>query len=178
MRALVVVAVLTLSSSARAEKSEKVATALSGIGAGVSSGLVLSSFLINAQEGEPNMSVLYVGLGTSIITPSLGQLYSEQWLTLGMGIRGAAAALALYGLTQNQDQPCIVDPTENCPTLTGAGFSLIALAAIAYVGGVAVDVRDADDSARRHNQKKWVNAALAPTMMPNGGGGLSLIGRF
>lgn len=177
MRALVVLVVLAVASPARAEKSENTALALSGIGAGVSSGLVLASFLVQADEGEPYQPMLYAGIGSSILTPSLGQLYSGQWLTVGMGIRGAAALLALYGLSRNQTQPCDFNPLKDCTTLTGSGFTLVALAAIAAVGGVAFDVRDADDAARRHNQRKWVTAALAPTALPSGGG-LGLVGTF
>jgi hypothetical protein len=164
-------------SPAHADKSERTATILSATGAGVSSGLVLASFLVKPEDGEVYMPTLYVGLGTSIVTPSLGQLYSEQWVTIGMGIRAAAAGLALYGLTRDQDQPCIVDPQDNCPTLTGTGFTLIAIAAIAYIGGVAYDVRDSDDAARRYNKRRKTSTAFAPTAMP-GGGGFAVVGSF
>jgi hypothetical protein len=177
MRLLLVLPFLLAASPARADKSERTATILSATGAGVSSGLVVASFLIKPEDGEVYMPTFYAGLGTSIFTPSLGQLYSEQWLTIGMGIRAAAAGLALYGLTQDQDQPCLVNPQENCPTLTGTGFTLIAIAAIAYVGGVAYDVRDSDDSARRYNKRRKTSTAFAPTAMP-GGGGFALVGAF
>lgn len=178
MRSVVVLTVvLAATSPARAEKSEKIAIALSAGGTGVSSGLVVASLLVNPQKGEAYEPLLYAGLGSSLVTPSLGQLYSEQWLTIGMGIRGAAAALALYGISQDQTQPCDANPLQNCTTLTGTGFSLIALAAIAYVGGVAFDVRDSDDAARRYNKKRSVNAALAPIAVPNGGG-FGLAGSF
>ena len=178
MRMLVATCLLVATASpARADKSERTAMLLSASGAGLSSGLVIASFLIEPQEGEVYLPTFYAGLGTSIITPSLGQLYSEQWLTIGMGIRAVAAGLALYGLSQDQDQPCIVNPQDNCPTLTGAGFSLIAIAAIAYIGGVAYDVRDSDDSARRYNKRRSTSAAFAPTALP-GGGGFALVGAF
>ncbi len=178
MRMLVALSLLLAASPrARADKSERTAMILSASGAGLSSGLVIASFLIEPQDGEVYLPTFYAGLGTSIITPSLGQIYSEQWLTIGMGIRAAAAAIALYGLSRDQDQPCLVNPQDNCPTLTGTGFSLIALAAIAYIGGVAYDVRDSDDSARRYNKRRGTTAAFAPTAMP-GGGGFALVGAF
>ncbi len=179
MRTVVLASVLLVAASpARAEKSERVSVGLAAAGTGVSSALVLSAFLINAEDAEVNMPLLLSGLGTSVVTPSLGHLYSEQWLTIGMAIRGAAGALVLYGVSQKQDQPCIVRPNENCPEINSTGLTLISLAAIAYIGGVAFDVRDSRDAARRYNKRHTTTTAtLGPTVMPHGGG-LAILGRF
>ncbi len=178
MRALIILVLLTGASPARAEKSERTSTTLAGIGTGASSVLIVSALLINSSDAQINEPLLYAGLGTFIITPSLGHLYSEQWLTIGMGIRAAAGALAVYGISRKQDQPCIVTPNENCPEVTAGGLTLISLAAIAYVGGIAFDVRDADDAARRYNRRHGgATATLTPTPMRHGAG-LSLVGSF
>ena len=178
MRTAVLVSVLVAAAPAHAEKSEKVSVGLAAAGTGVSSALVLSAFLVDAQNAEVNMPLLLAGLGSSVVTPSLGHLYSEQWLTIGMAIRGAAGALVLYGVSSKQDQPCITRPTENCPEITSTGLTLISIAAIAYIGGVAFDVRDSRDAARRYNRRHTnTTATLGPTLMPHGGG-LAILGRF
>jgi len=175
MRALVIVAGLALvASPAHAEKKKKTAIALTAAGTGFSGGLVLASFLVHPQAGEANKPLLYTGLGTSVVTPSLGHFYAGRYLTIGMGIRAAALGLAAYGISQNQDQPCDIDPTENCPTLTGRGFTVLALATIAYIGGVAYDVRTTPDSVEHYNR---YHVQLMPLATHNSGG-LAIGGRF
>jgi len=178
IRPLVVVAVFGLASPAHAEKSETVSFGLAAGGTAVSSTLAVTAILVHGEEDEYNKPLLIAGLASAVITPSLGHLYSEQWLTVGMGIRGAAGALALWGLSMTDDAPCISDPNQNCPTTTGGGLTLVSLAAIAFIGGVAYDVRDSREAATRHNKKKHGGGmALAPTTMPHGAG-LSLVGGF
>lgn len=180
MRAVAIVTMLLLgavAAPARADKSETTSVALAATGTGVSSAMVLAAFLIHPESGDVNQPLLIGGIVSSVITPSLGHLYSNQWLTIGMGIRGIAGALALYGLSSKQDQPCATRPNENCPEVTGTGLTLISLAAIAYIGGVAYDVRDARPAARRYNLRHAGGAALAPTAFPHGGG-LTVVGRF
>ena len=175
MRALLIAAgLLLVASPAHAEKKKKTAIALAATGTGVSGALVLTSFLVHPQEGEAYKPLLYTGLGTSIVTPSFGHFYAGQYLTIGMGIRAAAVGMALYGVSQNQDQPCDIDPTQNCPTLTGRGFTVLALATIAYIGGVAYDIRTTPDSIEHYNR---YHVQITPTAT-RGGGGLALGGRF
>ncbi len=178
MRTAVVVSSLLLAASpARAEKSEKTSVALAATGTGVSSALILAAFLVDAQDADVHMPTLYAGIGTSVITPSLGHLYSEQWLTIGMGIRAAAGALALYGLSQKEDHACLTRPADNCPETTGTGLTIVSLAAIAYIGGIAYDVRDAGAAARRYNKRQGTTATITPTAVRHGAG-LSLVGSF
>ena len=57
-------------------------------------------------------------------------------------------------------------PNETCPTLTGTGFTVLSLAAIAYVGGVAYDVIDtpkAIASRQAINQHNRTHVMLMPT---------------
>ena len=77
MRALLIAAgLLFVASPAHAEKKKKTALALTGVGTGVSGGLILASFLVHPQNLEVNKPLLYTGLGTSIVTPSLGHFYA------------------------------------------------------------------------------------------------------
>jgi hypothetical protein len=174
----VAVASLLAASPAHAEKNEKVAFGLAVGGTAVSSALTLSAFVVGGDEATTNTPLLVAGVGSFVITPSLGHLYSEQWLTIGMGIRGVAGAMALYGASKKQDQACATRPNDNCPEITSGGLVLISLAAIVYIGGISYDVRDAKDAAKRYNKRHGGGGmALAPTSM-NHGGGLSLVGTF
>lgn len=174
MRAALVLILLLAATPAAAEKSRKKALVLAGVGTGVSSALVLSSFLIKADEGTVFAPTFYAGLGSSVITPSLGQWYAGTWLTIGMAVRLAAAGMAAYAIAQRRDDPCFVDPTQNCPTLTGAGFTMLSLAAIAYIGGVAYDVIDTPKAVERHNR---THAMITPTATDRFVG-IALVGRW
>jgi hypothetical protein len=156
-------------------KSERTAMWLSGGATGASSALILASFLVHPQQGGVYEPTLYIGVGTSIITPSLGQIYAGQYVTVGMGIRGASALIALYGASRKQDQACVSDSTANCPSITGGGLTIISLAAIAYIGGIAYDVRDASHAVKRYNAKRTriLGASLVPTR-----NGAALAGHF
>lgn len=174
MRSALVVAVLLAAAPAHAEKSEKVASALAGTGTGIASALVLSSFLVHPQDEQVYLPTFYAGIGLSVFAPSLGHFYAGRYLTIGMAIRAGAAGIAAIGLGQKQDGACDANPRDNCPTITGGGLTLISLAAIAYIGGVAYDVRDAPNAVEHYNK---YHAQLLPTAMPHGGG-LALIGSF
>lgn len=154
---------------AHAEKHRGTAEALSGVGVGVSSVLVLSSFLINDPYHPVDEPVLYAGLVSSVITPSLGEWYAGEWLTPGMAVRVAAVGLATFAVAHEQhDIPC--DPTSGsppgstCKAFTGDGVALLGIAAIAYIGGAAWDVENAGDAVDRANQRTG-GFALVPTAL-------------
>jgi hypothetical protein len=153
---------------------KKVATALSSVGVGVSGAIVLSSFLVG-DTGTVDTPVFAVGLASGVVTPSLGELYAHQWLTLGEGIRLGGAALALYAVTRTHDVGCDGSQpgTATCTELDGSGVALLGIAAIAFIGGAAYDVVDAPDAVDRHD----LQVGLAPLRVP-GGGGLAIAGRF
>jgi hypothetical protein len=154
-------------------KSERTAKWLSGGGIIFSSALIVSSFLVDPEKGTVYEPTLYIGVGTSIITPSLGQIYAGQYLTIGMGVRGIAAAIALFGASRQQDQACVSESTKNCPGITGTGLTIISLAAIIYIGGIAYDVRDSPLAVARYNKKLLRGASLTPTR-----NGVALVGYF
>ena len=175
-RALVLV-VLTVSlatTTAHAEKSKRTATILAASGTAVASVLVVSSVLVHPQSEEVYKPTLYTGLGLALVTPSLGHFYAGRYLTIGMGIRAAAAVLAGIGFSQKKDAACHDDPRSNCPIVTGGGLVLISLAAIAGIGGIAYDVQDAPDAVESYNRR---HAMLTPVANPHGAG-LALIGEF
>jgi hypothetical protein len=172
VRALLVL--MLVSSTAMADttpepglKSEKTALILSAGGTALSSTLLVGALMVIpfSKDAEANKPLLYAGLGSSIVTPSLGQIYAGQYLTIGMGIRVISIGIAAYGLTLKQDQPCDSDPLANCPTVTGTGLTIVSLAAIAYIGGMAWDVRYVDDAVARANRKRSKRGAMvAPTL--------------
>ena len=175
MRALALVLVLG-SATAHAEKSRTLASALSGIGVGVSSAVVVSSFFIGNGHDDINTPLFLAGLGTSIVTPSLGQIYAGEYLTLGMAVRGGAGVLAgLAFLTQRETVACDDGIHKDCHNFKSGGLALLGLAAIGYIGGMAYDVQDAPDAADRANHT--ITLALVPTALPHGGG-LALAGTF
>jgi hypothetical protein len=175
-RLAVVTLLVVMTVSAHAEgRKRSTAQALSGVGVGVSSGLFLSAFLVLQDNHEVNRPLLYSGLFSAAITPSLGELYAGEWLTIGMGVRTAAAALAAYGVTQTDEVRCIAPGVQTCQELNGKAIVFLGLAAIAFVGGAAYDVMDADEAVDRYNAKHSV--VVAPSVFPSGGG-VELIGTF
>lgn len=151
--------VVALTGSAHAEKRREVATYLSAGGAIASSVLVTTSFFTGPAHGELNEPLFYTGVGTSVVTPSIGEWYVGQWLTWGMAIRAAAAAFAITAIaTQQESVACDVPttPGEKCSELSGPGIALAGAAAIAYIGGVAYDVITANDIVDNYNSAHFM----------------------
>jgi hypothetical protein len=170
LTALVLVASLA---TAHAEKSVRTAQVLSGVGTGVSSGLFLAAFLTGDKEGSVNHPVLYTAIGTSVITPSLG---AGQYVTVGSVIRVLAGGLAIYAVTaQTETVRCATIEFSECKELTGTATVLLGIAALAFVGGAAYDVMDADDAVKRYNAR--TRMALVPAVTPESAG-LVVTGQF
>jgi hypothetical protein len=181
---VVVVALATSTAHADRAKSRTVATTLSGIGTGVASLIVLGGFMF-APEGEDfNKPLLYTGLATAAIAPSLGEWYSGEWITYGMAARVFAAGIATVALTTQMKTVTCADAAtsaQTCTELQGAGYALLGVAAIAAVGGMAYDVTDAGDAADRWNGRHGFTATIVPTAVvtPNGTApGVALAGHF
>jgi hypothetical protein len=180
---LVLVALCAFASPARADKDPQTARILSGAAAGVSGGVVLAGFLV-VDRASFNPPVLYTGIGMLMLTPSLGEWYAGQYLTIGMGVRAAAAALAIYTLqTQTIEVTCITAMTSNepkCKVLdAGVAYPLLSVATIAFIGGVWYDVLDAKDAAVRYNQRKAVRVMPTALQGPQGlAPGLAFGGTF
>lgn len=157
VRRLVLVLVLVIAArSARASepKSKTTALVLSGVGTGVASLLVLGGFMFAPDGKDFNVPLLYTGLGAATIAPSFGEWYAGVPLTYGMAARVFGAGLATLALTtQMKTETCddATKPNQTCTSLQGAGYALMGLAAIAFVGGMAYDVDDAPDAVDRWN---------------------------
>lgn len=172
MRRLVVLvglSVLLLTATAHADKKDPFkAKVMSGVAAAVSGGVVLTGFMLQ-KDGDPfNAPVLYTGLGLLAITPSLGEFYSGQYLTIGMGVRAAAAGFAVYVVNEyTRLAKCPLDPPSEppkCNIFTEAAYPLLGVAAIGFIGGVWYDVLDASDAADRYNRKHGFT--VVPAAMP------------
>jgi hypothetical protein len=168
MRRVTIAAVLALAAPAHADKKRETAVALSATGTAVSSGLVLGAFFVGRDTADVNGPLLYAGLGTSVITPSLGELYAGQYLTWGMGIRGGAVALAALAFALPQETvtcQLATMPGQTCDQLSGTAVAVLGLAAIAYIGGAAYDVIDAGDAAGRYNSRHGLTIGVAPGIL-------------
>ncbi|HTR51881.1 MAG TPA: hypothetical protein VMJ10_14295 [Kofleriaceae bacterium] len=171
MRWLVIAVILAGTAPAHADKSRATAVELSATGAAMSTAFVFGAFFTGRDNSEVNEPLLYTGLGTSVITPSLGEIYAGQYLSWGMGIRAGAGALAGIALSLHKETvTCELATSSNqtCTQLSGTAVAVLGLAAIAYVGGVALDVMDAGPAADRYNavHGKTYAYALVPTVLP------------
>src|SRR5262245_43076482 len=115
-RAAVLLIVLAAAPSAHGEKKKTTAKLLSGVSASVSGGIVLAGFLTADNGQRFNTPVLYTGLATSVITPSFGQWYVGEYVTIGIGVRAFAALLATWTLqTQHHTASCDNAPSADAP---------------------------------------------------------------
>ncbi len=181
-RLLVPLCVVLACATAHAQKNRKTAQILSSAGASVSGAVVVAGFVTAADGKRFNEPVLYTGLGMLFVTPSLGQFYADQYLTIGMGVRALAAGFAVYTLrTQTELATCdtaLSSDAPKCEIFKEAAYPLLGIAAIAFIGGVWYDALDAPDAVDRFNARH--NIGIAP-MVPATSGlapGLSLTGSF
>lgn len=173
MRCLPLVVLLALLGTAEAgPKNRDTARILSGTAAAGAGVVTLAGFLTTPQ-GEPfNRPVLYTGIGMLMVAPSAGEFYAGQYLTLGMGIRAGATALALYTLSSQTRAVVCDEPGATrdmtCQQFTENAYPLLGVSAIAFIGGVWYDVLDAADSADRYNQKHGFTVAPTTLAGPQG----------
>lgn len=149
-------------------KNRQTARIMAGTASAVSGAVVLAGF-VAAKDGDPFVDpLLYTGVGLLAVTPSLGQFYAGQYLTIGMGVRAAGAGIALYTLeSYTQLAKCPLAPPSDppeCEILTEGAYPLLGLAAITFIGGVWYDVLDASDAVDRYNQKHGYT--FAPIIVP------------
>ncbi len=174
----------TLGLTAPAEagpRKKSTAQLLAGAGVGASSALFLSAFLMSPENADVNMPLLYAGLSTGVLTPSLGHFYVGDYLTVGMGIRAAAAALATYAVLEyriNVRCPGVMFDVS-CTSLEHEAIGLLGIAAIAFVGGAAYDLKALPDAVHRYNADHGF--ATTPIIIPASGGpvpGVGVVGYF
>lgn len=175
--------IAALSGTAAAEKSLRTARLLSGVGTGASSALFVTAFFVGEKNGDVNMPLLYAGLGSGVITPSLGELYVGKYVTVGMGLRVAAGLIATYGvLHYDQEVRCTnTVEFETCRNLGQNAYLLVGLAGIIFVGGAAWDIQALPDHVEEYNTRS-ASFALSPTLLPTSNGdpafGLAAMGTF
>jgi hypothetical protein len=179
MNKLIVALVLVASLATAHAKPKKHATAyaISGIATGASVVLLTSSFFFTTDTGELNYPLIAVGLGTSVITPSLGNLYAEHWLNIGMGVRLAAGGMAAYvAATMRQDHQCPTLMSQTCTELTDNGMIALGIIAIVYVGGAAYDFKVLGEQVDEYNAKHPFQWAPVITPSPSGAGAVLGVG--
>jgi hypothetical protein len=183
MRRLLVMCLLLGSySTAHAEKNPRTATILSVSSASVSGAVVLAGFMTAPAGQRVNAPVMYTGVGLLFVTPSLGQFYAGQYLTWGMGVRLAAAGLAVYTLeTQTSLAVCDNAMSSNdppCEVFSEGAYPLLGIAAIGFIGGVFYDALDADDAVHRYNKKHGYTITPGVPTTSGAAPGLTLSGWF
>ncbi|HEY5949741.1 MAG TPA: hypothetical protein VIV40_29805 [Kofleriaceae bacterium] len=181
-RALIGVFLVLACATAHAEKKRKTAQILSSVGASVSGAVVVAGFVTAPEAKRINEPVMYTGLGMLFVTPSLGEVYAEQYVTWGMGIRALAAGLAVFTLqTQTKLATCdtahsSMDPP--CEVFTEGAYPLLGVAAIGFIGGVWYDALDADDAVDRYNTKHGFTVSPGVPTASGAAPGLTLSGVF
>ncbi len=170
-----------LTNTAAAEKSLRTARILSGVGTGASSIVFVTAFFVGEKNGDVNMPLLYAGLGSGVVTPSLGEYYVGKYLTVGMGLRVAAGLIAAYGVTRyDQEVRCDTVEFQTCRSLGQNAYLLVGLAGIIFVGGAAWDIQALPDHVQEYNTRPSV--ALTPMLLPTSSGdsafGLGASGTF
>jgi hypothetical protein len=184
VRSLVILLVLLVTTPARADgpKSEQTAQLAAGLGTGVSGGLILAGFLAGDSSYPYNKPLMYTGLASALITPSLGQIYAGEYITIGMAARVLGVGIGTYGLTHYTEvTPCDGSHpmTDTCRHIDSGAIPFLGLAAIAFVGGMAYDVADAGSAVQRWNEHHGF--MVAPTVVPATDGpapGLSFVGQW
>jgi len=146
------------------DKSPETAKYLSGGGAAVSGVILLAAFMAAPATDPYNTPLLYTGLATAVVTPSLGEYYAGEWFTPGLAIRIASAGLAVYAVrNEEMTVTCLDMPAAGtkCKELKGAGMALLGVAAIGFIGGMWYDALDAGDAVNRWRARHGIY--VAPT---------------
>jgi len=157
-------------------RSLRTAYALSGIGTGTSTLLITGAFLLPPRAGDIYLPMLWAGVGSAVVTPSLGNFYAGSWLNVGMGIRVAAGGLATYvAATQTQTHQCNDSSVpKDCTELTNTGITLMGISALVFIAGAAYDFKTLEDDVRAYNAKHAFT--WAPTLTPSPSGPGALLG--
>jgi hypothetical protein len=174
MRASIVVVLLLAGSVARADDeavNPETAQRLSVIGSAVplaAIGLGAGLELVHGGTAVNDLStgLLVGGLLVGVITPSLGHFYAHHWLDGAIAMRGAGVLIGFVGLVSgfNNDVGDCATPGPCHHSATTYGL-LIGGAAL-YLGGMALDLVGAPETARAWNARHQLQ--LSPTAMRSG----------
>jgi hypothetical protein len=123
----------------------------------------------DSYNDSTGVTIFDIGLFSTLITPSLGQFYAGNYLSTGLVIRGAGAAVAAVGAVQAIG---CVDSSTSC----NDGKVALAIGAGVVAVGAIWDIVDAPRAANRWNLK---HVQLAPVSVGTGSSvGLGVSGQF
>jgi len=163
-------------------KSRTTAQLLSGVGASVSGAVVIAGFVSAPDSKRINEPVMYTGIGLLFVTPSLGEMYAGEYVTVGMGVRALATGLALYTLqTQTTLATCdtaLSSMEPPCEIFKESAYPMLGIAALGFIGGVWYDALDADDAVDRYNRRHGFAVTPAVQTASGPAPGLTLGGFF
>lgn len=146
------------SSPSDGARSEHTALALSLGGTAASIAVTAVGF------STDNHALGVVGLGSTLLTPSLGEWYAGKPLTIGMGIRAASTVAFLAGVAGT----CTDVPCENHFDSAASYLMVGGLAGMA--GGALYDIVTAKAAAREYNAKHGYTLTVAPTAVRTANG--------
>jgi hypothetical protein len=152
-----------------------------------------AGFAVGASLGWDRGHNLILGsLASTLLTPSLGEWYAGQGITVGLGLRVGGVLVAGLGVVMvggglvfgNNCEPGECGTTSDTNShssgaLLGAGLLFAFGGTVTYLAGIVYDIVDAPSAADRYNNKH--NLYLAPTVLPTASGNvpaMSLSGRF
>ena len=136
-------------------------------------------FALGAHDyHKQNEGLELAGTLSALVTPSLGQWYAGQYVTIGMAARAAGGVAFVAGLSE--ESTCI--GYEGRCTLGRDNAEFLWLAgAFVFAGGVIYDVAAARSAAADYNTRHRAPVALAPTILSSPSGpvmGVGLGGSF
>ena len=163
-----VVAVLMCARVAAAEevapetKGRGTAFALSAGGTAISIGLVVAG--VSNREGF----LTGVGLVSSLVTPTTGEIYAGKVFTAGMGIRLASVGVGFIAASALATCTYPLVAAGGCRNAEG-GAALLVLAGLGYAGGIVYDIAAAGSAVDDYNQR--LRLRVAPTVIPTAASG-------
>jgi hypothetical protein len=129
-------------------RSPDVALALSAGGAATSIGV----FALGWHEGHTSsfdgwLKASLIGLGTTLVTPSLGEWYAGTFMTAGLGLRLAGIGVSAVGLASATI--CFGD----CHGENTGPIVILGLGGLVYATGIVWDIATARSTARKANAR-------------------------
>jgi hypothetical protein len=197
MRSAVVLAIVLVTSSARAQPgampspqppppddvSETTALALSLGGTLASYAAVTFAAAVHTSASS---TIGTIGVFGVLGAPTAGHWYSGRIVTRGLGLRGAGIVVLLVGAIADSEGCSLVyggdavsEEPDDCGDnfRTKKGTALMIAGAALFLGGTLDDIITAPGAARRRNAQHRANLTLAP-LVHHDGGGLALAGTF
>jgi hypothetical protein len=125
--------------------------------------------------GKLGTELAMFGSLSIFVTPSLGEWYAGQPLTVGMGLRVGGAVVGIIGIlsTLSVDLSCL-DSCSNASSSDDTGAALFVIGGAAFVAGVIYDIADAPRAADRYNRAHSLQ--VAPTFVPTPTGAVPALG--